>query len=77
MVCTGGSLGAITDLRPAFNTTYEEIGTKVDKAGGLRDTFGANKTVVVDRTAGAEVVKNVVDITQFASTDIVRLRQTS
>ena len=77
VVCTGGSLGAITDLRPAFNTTYEEIGTKVDKAGGLRDTFGANKTVVVDRTAGAEVVKNVVDITQFASTDIVRLRQTS
>lgn len=32
VVCTGGNLSTITDLRPAFNTTYEEIGTKVDKA---------------------------------------------
>ena len=32
VVCSGGFLGAITDLRPAFNTTYEEIGTKVDKS---------------------------------------------
>lgn len=77
VVVTAWAIWAIWDIRPGLNTTYWEITTKLDKAGGLRDTFGVNKTVIVDRTSGAEVVKNVVDITQFASTDVVRLRQTS
>ena len=77
MVCTGGSLGAITDLRPAFNTTYEEIGTKVDKAAGLRDSFGANKAIIVDPTSGAEVVKSSTVVSSISDTDVFITRESA
>ena len=77
MVCTGGSLGTITDLRPAFNTTYEEIGTKVDKAAGLRDSFGANKAIIVDPTSGTEVVKTSTVVSSIGDTDVFITRESA
>lgn len=77
MVCSGGSLGTITDLRPAFNTTYEEIASKVDKAAGLRDSFGANKAIIVDPTSGAEVVKTSTVVSSISDTDVFITRESA
>lgn len=70
MVCTGGNLGTITDLRPAFNTTYEEIGTKLDKVAGMREGIGTGKTIIVDDTTGFEVIKNSTSVTSTNDTDV-------
>jgi len=77
VVCSGGSLGTITDLRPAFNTTYEEIASKVDKAAGLRDSFGANKAIIVDPTSGAEVVKTSTVVSSISDTDVFITRESA
>lgn len=42
VVVTAWAIWAIWDIRPGLNTTYWEITTKLDKAGGLRDTIQSN-----------------------------------
>lgn len=76
VVVAGGVIGVITDLRPSIATTYFEIATKLDKAAGLRDSIGLNKTIIVDRTTGVEAIKNVDDASTLDLTTKIRVQKT-
>ena len=43
----------------------------------LPRTIGVNKHIVVDRTTGIEVIKDVTDGTTVAQTDKIRLQKSS
>lgn len=75
VVTSGGVIWTITDLRPAFSTTYWEIPTKLDKTGWLRDWMGASRqTLEIDAT-GAEVKKAIVDGSSITSDETIRKRK--